>query len=219
MKKEISPAVCKFIDGLRALADWYEAKAPALDLPTGNVSLNIFSWSKEEFAEKAKLFGGEKVTDDSYFMLRKTFAEGIRVDLNVWRQVVCERVLVATEVIPEHIIPATPGRLGRRDCDGELMAMRCTVRCDAPSPRLRISRLDIDSCRRIFFLPTLPSCFAMRGAQWLPLRSLTMKLTAKSKSGLHWVLHRTTRVSASGTWRNKSTRSGRSSFWKDCLLP
>ena len=105
------PNIQLFIDGLRKIADWYEANGdtPLIKDTSPHFNLNLFAWSKEEFAKKAKAFGSsEKVNDGSYYILRKQFSESVRIDLNIQHDSICERVLVSEEVIPEHVIPAVP---------------------------------------------------------------------------------------------------------------
>ena len=97
-----------FIKGLRALADWYETASEELVLPT-DIMINIFASSKDQFAKKAKLLGAaDKLSKGDWFMLRKTFAPELVVDLNIRHETICERVLVGTEVVPEHTVPAQP---------------------------------------------------------------------------------------------------------------
>jgi len=95
-----------FIKGLRSLADWFEGT----DLEsTSEFILNIWAWDKEGFTESARKFGSaQKVKDNNFYMLRKDFGGGVKADLNVNHHVVCEKVLVSKEVVPEHIIPAQP---------------------------------------------------------------------------------------------------------------
>lgn len=100
----------EFVKGLRAMADWYEANGDneILDLSPLEIRGNLWAWDKEKFASKAKSFGkSEKVSDDSYFMLRKNFSTSIILDLNIHHTEMCERIKVGEKVIPAHVVPAT----------------------------------------------------------------------------------------------------------------
>jgi hypothetical protein len=89
-----------FANDLRDLADWVESH-PELQIP-GLDRVDIF----QRLPLYAKAMGTvEKEADDSFFMLRKNFGS-IQLEVNWWREQVCERVKVGEKVIPEQILPA-----------------------------------------------------------------------------------------------------------------
>lgn len=92
-----------FTDGLRQLADFLDAH-PTID--AGVQTYNVFVNTKEELADIARLCSWEKVWDETdYFVLRKTFADGLKLDINLQRAKICKRVVVDTIQIP-----ASPAR-------------------------------------------------------------------------------------------------------------
>jgi hypothetical protein len=94
----------EFADSLRKVADFYEANP---DFPQFLDEINVFErGGREALARQARCFGHcEKDVDDVWFMVKRDFGQ-IRLVLNAYRDKVCERVLVRTEEVPEHIIPA-----------------------------------------------------------------------------------------------------------------
>jgi len=96
-----------FANDLRDLADWVESHShPELQIP-GLDRVDIFPHDDgESLPLYAKAMGTvEKEADDSFFMLRKNFGS-IQLEVNWWREQVCERVKVGEKVIPEQIFPA-----------------------------------------------------------------------------------------------------------------
>ncbi len=97
-----------FIKGLRRMADWLEKNGETLHPVIYPITVNILGSSLHELSAKAKSFGrSKKLYQDQFFVLRKSFGKNVNVDLFSLREVVCERVLVSSEVIPAHTIPAT----------------------------------------------------------------------------------------------------------------
>jgi hypothetical protein len=100
--------VSAFVDGLNALADWYE-KHPEIPLPMwdGSVILDAFVPGAPELAEAARALGhAEKHYGDKWFTVRCHFGP-ISLEFNAKRANVCRRVVVGTSYIPEKVIPAT----------------------------------------------------------------------------------------------------------------
>ena len=93
-----------FINGLRQLADYLEAR-PALPVPDDlPVQGWVFSWdddAREELAAAARAMGkAEKQVSDFAFTLRgPQFAGGIYYYVGASRHTVCERVVVGTEKV------------------------------------------------------------------------------------------------------------------------
>ncbi len=88
--------------GLRELADFLDAH-PEIDASVQ--SYNVFVRTSAELAKIARLTSWEKKYDGAYFMLRKTFSDGLNLDINIQRQEVCKRVVIGRQVIPAVTIP------------------------------------------------------------------------------------------------------------------
>lgn len=96
----------KFIDGLRALADWFEAH-PDIPTPRGEVAINLYSMdTKEEAATFARALGRcDKRYQDSILYISRRFG-AIRLEALFMRDSVCTKRVVGTREIPEQVIPA-----------------------------------------------------------------------------------------------------------------
>jgi hypothetical protein len=97
--------VTQFADGLRELADWYEAH-PTIELPTTQ-RFDIFLDNKAEFAAIARAMGTlEKVVtgDDSYsfVILKKSFGP-VSLDANASRDEVCVSRQVGTRTVTRQV--------------------------------------------------------------------------------------------------------------------
>jgi hypothetical protein len=93
--------------GIRALADFFEAHPE--QLPSG-VTVNLYPGTKEKFQSFLKAAGSvTKEYREAHDLMwaRKDFGGGVGIDCNIARSKVCERVLVETRIIPEHVIPAS----------------------------------------------------------------------------------------------------------------
>jgi hypothetical protein len=87
-----------WVDGLRKLADFVE-KHPTLGEELSAVSILVYACTSEEFIQLAKELGsGEKVSEDSWYTLRRRFGPH-RFELFTDRNEVCERVLVGTQTV------------------------------------------------------------------------------------------------------------------------
>lgn len=102
-----------YADGLREVADWIESTdADLTGLMFCPITFNLFAWNKEKFDEQSSAVGGfrEKVLDGSYAVTRRWFGPH-KVEVNIQREQVCERVQVgvvtvpAQEAVPEHEEP------------------------------------------------------------------------------------------------------------------
>ena len=114
-----NPTHAEFIQGLRELAEFYEAH-PELSLPdTRTMNLYYFAYSvadritaRDKMITAARAFGkATKKYAGEYFFLRKEFSGGVCLEANVNRETVCEPVVVGytdepEKVIPEQVVPA-----------------------------------------------------------------------------------------------------------------
>jgi len=87
-----------FIQGLRDLADFLTAH-PTVPTPR-YTTLNAFV-QKAEVVGAAKATGGwEKIYNQNWFYLRKTFPGGIEFDVTVEREQICRKVATGTTTLP-----------------------------------------------------------------------------------------------------------------------
>lgn len=100
----------EFINGLRAVADFYENN-PAAHFDGMQLSISMYAWeedAKSAIAATAKAMGKcEKEYDENNFTVRKNFSEIVSLGVFAPRAKVCTPVVVGTKVIPEHVVPAT----------------------------------------------------------------------------------------------------------------
>lgn len=100
----------EFIDGLRAVADFYENHPEAHYDEMGlNISMYAFTDDpKAAVVTTAKAMGKcEKEYCEEYFTIRKEFSGAVSLSVFAKRSKVCQAVKVGERVIPEHIVPAT----------------------------------------------------------------------------------------------------------------
>ncbi len=91
----------EFIAGMRELADWLEDHPDVKRPSIWTTTINIFAADKEKLIELRRATGlSQKVEAGEFFMFRKEFRGGWKVDLNVNKQHTCERVKVGTKVVP-----------------------------------------------------------------------------------------------------------------------
>ncbi len=89
----------ELVKGLRAAADFFE-QHPDFPMPYGDCNFDLFVGSKQELREVTRGTGAwDKVAEGTYFMLRKMFGP-VKIDVNISRDQVCERIVVGTTVIP-----------------------------------------------------------------------------------------------------------------------
>lgn len=97
-----------FADTCRKLADFYEAH-PDIPSPTHD-NFNVYV-EKDELPRIAKEIGScKKNVDDTYFELVKDFGT-MTISFFVYRNQVCEKVVVGKKIIPEYVIPASEERV------------------------------------------------------------------------------------------------------------
>ena len=101
-----------FIDGLRQVADFFE-QHPSVPMPQSDMTINVFVSTREEMATIARVSKWDKIFDNNFFMLRKSFGPLLLLDVNAWRDVICKQVSKGTRIVPakpEEVIPAQPER-------------------------------------------------------------------------------------------------------------
>ena len=112
----------ELVAGLRQLCDFIEANDD-FEFVTGDTPQVEFHW-REWYVNKSpearrlliadlarRLGKSEKVYADNFFWLRHNFGSLVQLEVVSLRDVVCERVVTGTRVIPaqpEHTIPAIP---------------------------------------------------------------------------------------------------------------
>lgn len=92
-----------FIKGLRDMAEFLEQHphVPAPIYITANHFVREKHDAKETLANIAKDSGAwEKIFDNQWFFLRKTFCEDLRFDVSVERERVCRKVVTGKTVLP-----------------------------------------------------------------------------------------------------------------------
>jgi hypothetical protein len=95
-----SPAVEReaTLRGLEELVDLLR-REPGLDLPS--FTFTIWEISREDFRETARLMGKTtKQMDGSYISLRRDFSGGVRLEVTIGKESICERVVVGSRWVP-----------------------------------------------------------------------------------------------------------------------
>jgi hypothetical protein len=97
----------EYANGLRAAADFYENQAE-IATPHEHVVTNYSVHSKKDAAAVIRALGAcDKNYTVSQLQISKEIAPGFSLRFVFSRDQVCERVVVATKVIPEHTLPAS----------------------------------------------------------------------------------------------------------------
>ena len=100
----------QFIDGLRAVAQFYEEN-PAAWYDGMHLTLNMYVWgraARKTLAETARAFGQcNKVYDDTNITVSRQFSEQVTVAVFAPRARVCRRVVLGDRILPARIVPAT----------------------------------------------------------------------------------------------------------------
>lgn len=106
----------EYVTGLRKLADFIESlnvteaeqgEVPVMSGFWFGHKLQGFVHSKEDIAIWARTLGSfEKQFDSNYLELNKRFSENVSIEVNVTRNVICERVVVGKKTVPETYIPS-----------------------------------------------------------------------------------------------------------------
>lgn len=100
----------QFIEGLRAVADFYEEN-PTAWYDGMHLTLNMYVWgraARKALIETARLFGRcNKIYDDHNITVSRQFSEQVTVSVFAARARVCRRVVLGSRILPERIVPAT----------------------------------------------------------------------------------------------------------------
>jgi hypothetical protein len=113
MEKTMSPEQLRrrhFIEGLRAVAEFYEQNAEAY-YDGMHITLNMYIWggaARHTLREMARAFVPcKKVYDDHNVTVSRQFNEQITVAVFAPRAKVCRRVVTGARLLPARIVPAT----------------------------------------------------------------------------------------------------------------
>ncbi|MDT7811552.1 MAG: hypothetical protein QOJ42_1468 [Acidobacteriaceae bacterium] len=100
----------QFIDGLRAVAKFYEEN-PGASYDGMHLTLNMYVWgrtARKALIETARLFGHcNKIYDENNITVSRQFSEQVTVAVFAARARVCRRVILGSRILPERIVPAT----------------------------------------------------------------------------------------------------------------
>lgn len=94
------------INGLHEMLDFLRLN-PDFPLPDGFQSLNIWAYTRKEFAKLARLMGhGDKGKGYTCIYLRRKFFGGVKIDLCMSNETAqCRKVVTGQEWIPEETRP------------------------------------------------------------------------------------------------------------------
>ncbi len=100
----------QFIDGLRAVAEFYE-KNPGAWYDGMHLTLNMYVWgraARKALIETARLFGRcNKIYDENNITVSRQFSEQVTLAVFAARARVCRRRVLGSRILPERIVPAT----------------------------------------------------------------------------------------------------------------
>jgi hypothetical protein len=100
----------QFIEGLRAVAQFYEGN-PAAWYDGMHVTLNMYVWgraARKVLGETARAFGHcSKIYDDNNVTVSRQFSEQVTVAVFAAKARVCRRVILGARILPERVVAAT----------------------------------------------------------------------------------------------------------------
>ena len=106
----MSPARCEFIQGLRAVADFYQ-QHPRAYYDEMHLTLNMYITGRKArstLVEMAQAFGQcRKTYDQRSVTLSRTFGPQITLAVFAPRERVCRPIVTGERVLPARIVPAT----------------------------------------------------------------------------------------------------------------
>jgi len=121
----MTPERQAWLDGLRAMADWFEQnpeRMSDLALGGGGIIVNLYPGGKKELAQLARKLGRvEKMQSGNLFYVSRKFGPH-SIDGVTMRDQVCRRIVTGTREIPEEIIPAHDEDIVEWVCDEPLLA-------------------------------------------------------------------------------------------------
>jgi hypothetical protein len=104
-----------FVEGLRQIADWYEANSDVV-IPEARLTVFGEKDNKKNIATLAWRLGPlKKEMNEEILALERSF-NGVALRFVFLRSAVCERRVVRTEEIPEAVIPAHTREIVEWDC-------------------------------------------------------------------------------------------------------
>jgi hypothetical protein len=100
----------QFIEGLRAVAQFYEEN-PAAWYDGMHVTLNMYAWgraARKTLSETARAFGHcNKIYDDNNVTVSRQFSEQVTVAVFAAKARVCRRLVRGARILPERVVAAT----------------------------------------------------------------------------------------------------------------
>jgi hypothetical protein len=112
----------EFVQGLRDLADFYEAY-PDLEIPRWTNLYTFYDTIEDAPGVAASMAPCDKNYTESFFQLSKKFGKHLTLLASWDRDVVCKKIQVGVKEIPEQIIPAHTEPVYEWDC-GQKSVMR-----------------------------------------------------------------------------------------------
>ncbi|MGB8535417.1 MAG: hypothetical protein WCD57_03310 [Acidobacteriaceae bacterium] len=128
----------QFIEGLRAVAEFYE-KNPGAWYDGMHLTLNMYVWgraARKALIETARLFGRcNKIYDENNLTVSRQFSEQVTLAVFAARARVCRRQVLGSRILPERIVPAT-SELRIPASRVEIVEWQCDplLKDDQPSP-------------------------------------------------------------------------------------
>ena len=123
VEQSITTEQQEWLDGLRAMAEWFEQHPERIQLTGGwkSVNISIFASDKTELVQLVRELGRvEKIQSNGLFYCRRRFGPH-SVDAVTSRSKVCTRVVTGTRLIPEEIVPAREEEIVEWECDDPLL--------------------------------------------------------------------------------------------------
>jgi len=128
----------QFIEGLRAVAEFYE-KNPGAWYDGMHLTLNMYVWgraARKALIETARLFGRcNKIYDENNMTVSRQFSEQVTLAVFAARASVCRRQVLGSRILPERIVAAT-SELRIPASRVEIVEWQCDplLKDDQPSP-------------------------------------------------------------------------------------
>jgi hypothetical protein len=128
-----------FIDGLRAVAQFYEEN-PGAWYDGIHLTLNMYIWgrkAREILARTVKAFGPcTKNYDDTNITVSRKFSDQVTLSVFAARAKVCRPVILGTRILPARTVPAR-GELHLPATTEQIVVWRCDPLLQDESPPKR----------------------------------------------------------------------------------
>lgn len=112
----------EWLDGLRALTDWFEQHPRRIPPAHYSYEVPLFPGGKRELAQLTRELGKvEKIHSGDLFRVRRHFGPHKIAGVTM-RNEVCKRVVTGMKQIPEEIVPAHEEEIVEWVCDEPLLA-------------------------------------------------------------------------------------------------